>query len=64
MFLLVVTPKDQTDQHLQVMASLAAMAQDDVVRTRLMAAIDANDAWEIIESKETPDYNDFLDEEE
>jgi Kef-type K+ transport system membrane component KefB/mannitol/fructose-specific phosphotransferase system IIA component (Ntr-type) len=62
--MLVVTPLGQEREHLDVMASLASMISDEVVRTRLIAAIDANDVWEVIESKETPNYNYFLEEAE
>lgn len=58
--MLVVTPKGYEKEHLEVMASLARMMSDDAIRTRLLAAINANDAWEIIESEETPTYNYFI----
>ena len=44
------------------MASLIAMVSDYVIRTRLIAAIDANDAWEVIEDEESRTYNYFLEE--
>ena len=44
------------------MASLAAMCSDDLVRNQLFAARDSNDAWEIIENEETPNYNYFIEE--
>ena len=59
---LVVTPRDHADLHLQVMASISAMVSDEVIRARLIAAVDANDVWEVIESEETRDYNHFLEE--
>ena len=61
--MLVVTPKGYEKEHLEVMASLARMVSHDDIRTRLLAAINANDAWEIIESEETPTYNYFLTDE-
>jgi len=63
LIMLIVTPAGQEREHLEVMASLSKMISDETVRTRLLAAIDANDAWEIIESEETPNYNYYLDEE-
>ncbi len=63
LMMLVVTPKGYEKEHLEVMASLAQMISDNAIRTRLLAAIDANDAWEIIESEDTRNYNYFLDQE-
>ena len=60
--MLVVTPKGHEKEHLEVMATLSKMVSDDVMRTRLLAAIDANDAWEVIEGEETPNYNYYLDQ--
>jgi hypothetical protein len=37
------------------------MVRDDTIRTRLIAAINSEDAMEVIESKEVRDYNYFLD---
>ena len=62
--MLVVTPKGYEREHLEVMASLAQMISDDAIRTRLLAAISPNDAWEIIESKDTRNYNYFLEKDE
>ena len=59
--MLIVTPKGCDQEDLEVMASLARMISDEAIRTRLIAAIDANDAWEIIEGEETPNYNYYLD---
>lgn len=66
LIMLIVTPRDHEKRHLEVMAGLAGMIQNEVVRERLVAAIDANDAWEIIEDEEARGYNYFLegDEEE
>lgn len=58
--MLIVTPQDHRTQHLQVLAGLAAMISDEVIRSKLVTARDANEVWEIIESEETPDYNYFL----
>jgi len=61
---LVATPPEHEAEHLQILAALARMNSDDRVRSRLIAALNANDAWEVIEGEETPDYNTYLDEEE
>ena len=58
--MLIVTPEDKKDLHLKVLASLSAMVRDEVIRSRLMAAISPEDAMEVIESKEARDYNYFL----
>ena len=39
------------------MAGLAAMVSDEVLRARLIAATDANDAWEVIEDGDVHGYN-------
>ncbi len=58
--MLIVTPDEHEEQHLKVMAGLAAMVSDEVRRARLITAADANDAWEVIESGDLHDYNYFL----
>ncbi len=60
--MLIVTPENHDDRHLQVMAGLSAMVSDEMIRTRLIAAINANDAWEVIEGEEARNYNYFLEE--
>lgn len=60
LIVLIATPTDHRQAHLKVLASVAAMARDEVIRSRLTTARDANEAWEIIESEETPNYNYFL----
>jgi mannitol/fructose-specific phosphotransferase system IIA component (Ntr-type) len=62
LIVLIVTPKEHEKRHLEVMASLASMMSNEQVRERLVAAINANDAWEIIEHEEGRGYNYFLDE--
>jgi Kef-type K+ transport system membrane component KefB/mannitol/fructose-specific phosphotransferase system IIA component (Ntr-type) len=62
LLLMVATPGDQYDRHPEILASLSAMISDDVIRSRLVGARDANEAWEIIEGRETPDYNYFLED--
>jgi PTS system fructose-specific IIC component len=58
--MLIVTPAEHEEQHLKVMAGLAAMVSNEVLRARLIAATDANDAWEVIEGGDVHDYNYFL----
>ena len=60
--MLVVTPEGYEKEHLEVMASLAQMVSDEQIRTRLVAAINANDAWEVIEGEDARTYNYFLGE--
>lgn len=64
LLVLIVTPKDHQKHHLEVLASLSSMMSNPVIRPRLMAAIDANDAWEVIEYEEARSFNYFLDLEE
>ncbi len=64
LIMLVVTPKGQEHLHLEVLQCLAAMSSDERVRTQLFQATDANEAWEIIEHEETPNYNYFLEDED
>jgi mannitol/fructose-specific phosphotransferase system IIA component (Ntr-type) len=59
---LIVTPKEHERQHLEVLASLSTMISNDSIRTRLMSAMDANDAWEVIEAEEAPNFNYFFEE--
>ncbi|MCH8204736.1 MAG: PTS sugar transporter subunit IIA [Candidatus Hydrogenedentes bacterium] len=60
LFVLIVTPKEHEQRHVEVLASLNAMLAHPVARTRLIAATNANEAWEVLESEETRDYNYFL----
>jgi PTS system fructose-specific IIC component len=62
LIVLIVTPKNHEEKHLQVLASLAAMVSDEAIRSRLIAAVNANDAWEIIEAEENRNYNYFIEE--
>jgi PTS system fructose-specific IIC component len=62
LIVLIATPKDHEAKHLQVLASLAAMVSDEAIRSRLIAAMNANDAWEIIEAEENRNYNYFIEE--
>ncbi len=60
--LLIATPHNHRNRHLQVLAALSKMVSNEVLRTRLLIAANANQAWEIIESEETPNYNYFLED--
>lgn len=62
LIMLVVTPEGFEKEHLEVMASLAHLIANDAIRTRLLAAINAYDAWEIIESEEARGHNYFLED--
>ncbi len=64
LMMLIVTPAEHEQRHLEVMSSLVGMVSNEAIRERLTAAIDANDAWEIIEDKEARPYNYFLEEQE
>ena len=39
---------------------MSSMMLNAQIRTRLISAIDANDAWEVVESKESRTFNYFL----
>jgi Kef-type K+ transport system membrane component KefB/mannitol/fructose-specific phosphotransferase system IIA component (Ntr-type) len=60
LIVLIVTPKDHEKRHLEVLASLSAMISNEHIRNRLLNAMDANDAWEVIESEESRNFNYFL----
>lgn len=63
LIMFIVTPREHEALHLEVLRSLAEMISNERVRTRLISAIDANDAWEVIESEETRGLNYFLEDE-
>ncbi|MFO7975478.1 MAG: PTS sugar transporter subunit IIA, partial [Candidatus Hydrogenedentota bacterium] len=62
LIVLIVTPKEHEQRHLEVIASLSAMISNERIRERIIAAINANDAWEIIESEEARGHNYFIEE--
>ncbi len=62
LIMLIATPTEHEKRHLEVMAGLAGMVSDPIVRERLIAAVDANDAWEIIEDVGARTYNYFLED--
>jgi len=62
LIMLVVTPVEHEERHVQVMAALCAMMSDEATRTRLVAVIDPHDAWEIIRAQEPRNYNYFLED--
>ncbi len=61
---MVITTPPEQGNYLQVMARLAAMLSDVILKEGLLRAPDAHHAWEVIESNETPDYNEYLEAEE
>ncbi len=60
LLVLIVTPKEHEKRHLEVLASLSLMLSNAAIRSRLITAIDANDAWEVVESEESRSFNYFL----
>lgn len=62
LIMMIATPTEHEKHHLEVMAGLASMVSDPVVRERLIAAVDPNDAWEIIEEMGARTYNYFLED--
>lgn len=64
LIVLIVTPEEHEKHHIEVLASLSAMISDAHVSARLMAAEDPNEAWEVIESRESRPYNYFLEDDE
>lgn len=62
LIMLIATPTEHEKRHLEVMAGLAGMVSDPIVRERLLAAVDPNDAWEIIEDRGARTYNYFLED--
>jgi len=62
--MLIVTPKEHEKRHLEVLESMSMMMSNEQIRSRLIAAIDANDAWEVLESEESRTFNYFLEMDE
>ncbi|MCL4691110.1 MAG: PTS sugar transporter subunit IIA [Candidatus Hydrogenedentes bacterium] len=62
LIMVIATPTEHEKHHLEVMAGLAGMVSDPIVRERLIAAVDPNDAWEIIEEMGARTYNYFLED--
>lgn len=60
--MMIATPTEHEQRHLDVMSGLASMVRDPIVRERLIAAVDPNDAWEIIEDVGARTYNYFLED--
>jgi mannitol/fructose-specific phosphotransferase system IIA component (Ntr-type) len=61
----LATPPDQRDRHLQVMAALArAIGTDRAVQRQLFSADTAAHAYEILHIEDARDFNYFLDEDE
>lgn len=59
---MIITPREHRAAHLKVLAAVGAMARNEVIRTKLVTANNANEAWEILEGEETPNYNYFLED--
>ncbi len=62
LIMMIATPTEHEKHHLEVMAGLAGMVSEPIVRERLIAAVDPNDAWEIIEDMGARTYNYFLED--
>lgn len=62
LIMMIATPTEHEKHHLEVMAGLAGMVSEPIVRERLIAAVDPNDAWEIIEEMGARTYNYFLED--
>ena len=62
LIMMIATPTEHEQRHLDVMSGLASMVRDPIVRERLIAAVDPNDAWEIIEDVGARTYNYFLED--
>lgn len=60
LIVMIVTPQDHEQRHLEVLASLMTMISHEDVRTRLVVAPDANHAWEVLQGEESRTYNYFL----
>jgi mannitol/fructose-specific phosphotransferase system IIA component (Ntr-type) len=60
---LLVTPPEERNRHLQVLAALARIVgQNEAVREQLFHAQSAAHAWELLHGEETEGFNYFLDE--
>lgn len=61
---LIATPPEHQDRHLEVMAAVARMMSDPKVRAELSVATNPARAFDAIESEVNPSYNYFLDDDE
>lgn len=61
---LIATPPEHQDRHLEVMAAVARMMSDPKVRAELSIATSPARAFDAIESDVNPSYNYFLDDDE
>ena len=60
LLVLIVTPREHEERHVEVLATLTSMARDWKLRTRLLGAADPNHAWEVLEDEESRGFNYFL----
>ena len=51
----LIVPKESTDEHLQVLASLASMFSDETLRNKLRQSSDAEEIYQLITSWQQPD---------
>lgn len=57
---MVATPKELAHKHLQVMSTIAAMMQQESIRTAILKAPTAEEINDVIESEEAETFNYFL----
>ena len=61
----LATPENERDRHLQVLAALAKIVGSDRnIRRQLYHAASAAHAWEVLHAEETEDINVYLDDED
>jgi len=58
--ILVTTPENQVHRHLEVIAAITRMLQNEKIRNRLFAAQSSEEIHEIIDSEEAETFNYFL----
>ena len=60
LIILIITPKDHHERHLQVIAAIAKMVQQKEIRDAIMNSRSAAEIYEIINSEEAETFNYFL----
>ena len=60
LIILIITPKNHHDRHLQVIAAIAKMVQQENIRDAIMNSRSAAEIYEIINSEEAETFNYFL----
>ena len=62
MIFLLITPKSLSNQHLNVLAEIVKLVEDEYIREKLFASKSAVELFEIIRDIEHDKFNYFLDE--